>query len=83
MRIITVFLTFENSLSGMTLLVHGRSRWLVLAAGGNRWLDFMAFHPETAAAGIPLGFLAAAIGLVAVAWLGEIGGGPVKDRPQF
>ncbi|HRQ40598.1 MAG TPA: hypothetical protein PLD25_22005 [Chloroflexota bacterium] len=53
------------------------------AAGGNRWLDFMAFHPETAAAGMPLGFLAAAAGLVAVAWLGEIGGGPVKDRPQF
>ena len=42
------------------------------AAGGNRWLDFMASHPETAAAGIPLGFLAAAVGLVAVAWVQKI-----------
>ena len=41
------------------------------AAGGNRWLDFMAFHPETAAAGIPLIFLATAVGLVAVAWAAE------------
>lgn len=42
------------------------------AAGGNRWLDFMAFHPETAVAGIPFGFLAAAVGLVAVAWVGGV-----------
>lgn len=42
------------------------------AAGGNRWLDFMAFHPETAAAGTPFGFLAAAAGLVAVALVGDV-----------
>lgn len=41
------------------------------AAGGNRWLDFMAFHPETAVTGIPLFYLAAAIGLLLLAYAGQ------------
>ncbi len=42
------------------------------AAGGNHWLDFMAFHPETTAAGMPFGFLAAAVVLMAMAWVGDV-----------
>ncbi|MBK8901301.1 MAG: ABC-2 transporter permease [Anaerolineaceae bacterium] len=42
------------------------------AAGGNHWLDFMAFHAETAASGIPLVYLVAAVAAVGLAWLGEI-----------
>lgn len=42
------------------------------AAGGNRWLDFMAFHAETAAAGIPLVYLVAATAAIGLAWLREI-----------
>jgi len=42
------------------------------AAGGNRWLDFMAFHAETAAAGIPLVYLVAAMIAIGLAWLREI-----------
>ncbi|MAT99806.1 MAG: hypothetical protein CL608_21915 [Anaerolineaceae bacterium] len=45
--------------------------WWLSAAVGNRWLDFMAFNPETAAAGIPLAYLLLAGALLGLAWLAE------------
>jgi len=45
--------------------------WWLSAAVGNRWLDFMAFNPETAAARVPLVYLLLAGALLGLAWLAE------------
>ena len=45
--------------------------WWLSAAVGNRWFDFMAINAETAVSGVPLLYLAAAVCLLLLAYIGQ------------
>jgi hypothetical protein len=45
--------------------------WWFSAAVGNTWLDFMAYSADSAVTGVPIIYLATAVGLLGLGWLME------------
>jgi hypothetical protein len=45
--------------------------WWFSAAVGNTWLDFMGYSADTAVTGVPIIYLATAVGLLGLGWLME------------